>query len=819
MIRPMSRLLREFALDFRHAARFLRRAPGFTVAALLTMALAIGANTAVFSVVYGVLARPLPYPNADRLVRLSEEHPGGTPLIVEAVLTDLTFETWRARATTVDSFAAYSGREYTMAGSGDADAQRITGATVSPSIFGLLGASPAAGRFFREEEALEGASDVVVLSHGLWQRRFGGQASIVGTTMMLDGRPHVIAGVAPAWFYFPDHDAELWTPHVFPKKDSGSARLLWALARLKPGATPEQAAAEGTSAARSFTRPMAADLLFGKGGPVEVHVRRLADEMTVGVRPALVALTVAVAFVMLIACANVASLFLARGVSRETELSVRAALGAGRGRLVRQLLTESLALGLAGGGLGLAVAWLMTNAFPAVAPESFPRIGEVRIDWRVLGFALLASLAAGAIAGVLPAMRGARSGPANALRSGGDRVASQGERVRALLLAGEAALAVLLTIGAALVVRSFTTLVNVDPGYETRNVLAARVYLSGPNAIKIPGPFVGSLVERIRHAPGVVAVGAGNMAPLGDASFVSGFTIPPSGPSGQPVVARSLQYVVTPGYAEALGLRLRNGRLFRPQDGKAGPEAMIVNESFARTYFNDGRPIVGRSYKGILGSDDSITEVVGVVADVLKDGLDQEPQPEIYLAMSGQFGIRRVVNLIVRTAGDPAAFVPTLREIVRQVDRQAAVGETAPLADQVASSVSEPRLGATVLAAFAALALGLAATGLYGVLSYSVSQRRREIGIRAALGASRGALLSMVIRRGLGVTAVGAAVGLAAAAGATRLIEHLLFGVTPLDARSFVAGPVLLLLVALLSTALPARRAARIDPAEALRSE
>jgi putative ABC transport system permease protein len=606
---------------------------------------------------------------------------------------------------------------------------------------------------------------------------------------------------------------------VFPRPESGGARLLWALARLKPGVTTAQAAAEGTSAARSITRPMAADLLFGKGGPVEVHVRRLAEEMTGSVRPALVALAVAATFVMLIACANVASLFLARGVSREGELSVRAALGAGRGRLVRQLLTESLALSLAGGVLGLAVAWLLTYAFPAFAPESFPRIDEVRIDWRVLGFALAISLAAGAIAGILPALRGARSGPANSLRAGGDRLASHGERIRALLLASEAALAVLLTIGAALVARSFTTLVSVDPGYDTRNVLAARVYLSGPNAIEIPGPFVESLVDRLRAAPGVVAVGVGNMAPLGDASFVSGFKVPPLGPSGQPVVARALQYIVTPGYAEALGLRLREGRFFRPLDGKAGPEAMIVNESFARTYFNDGRPVVGRRYKDILGSDDSITEVIGVVADVLKDGLDQEPQPEIYLAMSGQHGIRRVVNVIARTTGDPAAFVPTLREIVRQVDRQAAIGETAPLADQVAASVSEPRLGTTVLAAFAGLALALAASGLYGVLSYSVSQRRREIGIRAALGASRGSLLSMVIRRGLGVTAVGAAAGLVAAAGATRLMEHLLFGVRPLDAGSFIAGPLLLLLVALLSTALPARRAARVDPAETLRSE
>jgi putative ABC transport system permease protein len=813
----MRRLLRELLLDSRHAVRFLRRSAGFTVAALLTMALAIGANTAVFSVVYGVLARPLPYPDADRLVRLSEEHPGGTPLVVEAVLTDLTFDTWRSRATTVEGFAAYTTWERTV--TIGQEPERIAGATVSPSIFGLLGAAPAAGRFFREDEALAGASDVVVISNGLWQRRFGGQASVVGTTMMLDGRPHVIAGVAPAWFYFPDHGTEFWTPHVFPKRDSGSADLLWALARLKPGVSPAQAAAEGTSAARSVTRPMAAELLFGKGGPVEVHVRRLAEEMTGSVRPALVALAVAVAFVMLIACANVASLFLARGVSRETELSVRAALGAGRGRLVRQLLTESLALGAAGGVAGLAVAWLLTSAFPAFAPESFPRIDEVRIDWRVLGFALAISLAAGAIAGVLPALRGARSGPANALRSGGDRVTSQGERIRALLLAGEAALAVLLTIGAALVARSFTTLVSVDAGYDTRNVLAARVYLSGPNAIEIPGPFVESLVDRLRAAPGVVAVGAGNMAPLGDASFVSGFTVSPAGPSGRPVVARALQYVVTPGYAEALGLRLREGRLFRPQDGKSGPEAMIVNESFARTYFNDGRPVVGRRHKGMLGSDDTIIEVVGVVADVLKDGLDQEPQPEIYLALSGQFRIRRVVNLIVRTAGDPAAFVPTLRETVRQVDRRAAIGETAPLAEQVATSVSEPRLGATVLAAFAGLALSLAATGLYGVLSYSVSQRRREIGIRAALGATRGALLSMVIRRGLGVTAIGAAAGLVAAAGATRMIEHLLFGVTPLDARSFVVGPVLLLLVALLSTVLPARRAARVDPAEALRSE
>jgi putative ABC transport system permease protein len=806
--------------DLRHAARLMGRSRGFTLATLVTLALAIGANTAVFSVVYGVLLRPLPYPGTERIVRLSEEHPGGTAIVREPALSNLTLDAWRAGAQTVEAFSTYSSQAYTVMIGGEP--ARITGAAVAPSAFPMLGVMPALGRFFRDDEAKEGADGVVVLSDQLWRSRFGQDAAVVGRTIHINGRPNEIIGVTPAWFYFPDRDAQLWTPQVPPARVPGdtSVRVMFALARLKPGFTLEQAAAEGTSAARSVTRPIAAELLFGKGGPVEVRVRGLADQMTRSVRPAMLVLMTAVGLILLIACANVANLLLARGVSRGRELAVRAALGAGRGRLARQLLTESLAIGLVGGVLGVLVGWMLIRAVPAWAPDEFPRLDAIRLDVRVLGFALLASLAAGGMAGVVPAFRAARTGLTSALRTDDSRSIGRGrDRMRGILLALEAALSVALLIGAALLIRSFVALVNVDAGYNAANVLTGRVYLTGPVATpERREHVVTALVDRLRSSAGVVAAGAGNMAPLGESSFVSGFTFR-AGDASEATVARALQYVVTPGYAEALGLRLREGRFFQPADSASGLQAMMVNDAFVKSYMMDGRPATGRRYRGLLGSDDTTTEIVGVVGNVLKNGLDQKPQAEIYLAHGRSRGITREINIVIRTSGDPSAFVPTLRSIVREVEPSAALGEVATLASRVSESVGQPRFATAVLAVFAALALALAATGLYGVLSYSVSQRKQEIGIRSALGATRASVIALVVRQGLTVTIVGLLLGIFASALATRLMQPLLFGITPLDIPSFVLMPLVLLAVAVVACALPARRAAATDPAETLRSE
>jgi predicted permease len=806
--------------DLRHALRLMVRAPGFTVAALVTLALAIGVNTAVFSVVYGVLLRPLPYHDPDHIVMLSEEHPGGHAIIRDPRLSNLTFEAWRQSARTIEGMSAYSTQTFTIVRGNDTE--RVDGGSLSPAASATLGVTPAKGRFFRPEEAIDGNNDVVFLSDRFWRTKFAGDANVVGRTLQINGRTHEIIGVAPSWFYFPDRDALLWTPYVMPSTTDGSMRIVPAFARLTPGTTAEQAAAEGTAAARTVKRPMAAELLFGKGGPVEVRANTLAADVTRRVRPALLVLMVAVGLVLLVACANVTNLLLARGTARARELAVRAALGAGAGRLARQMLTESAAIALLGGAIGLFMAWALTKAVPAWAPEGFPRLDDVRLDARVLGFALLLSLLAGTLAGLLPALRASRGELSPRLRSGDSRSTGTGERVRSLLLAAEAALSVVLLIGAALLVRSFVTLANIDPGYDSRNVLTARIYVNGAaSAPERRAQLIESLMGRLRATPAVVAAGAGNMAPLGESSFVSGFSFGTNA-AGQKVVARALQYVVTAGYAEALRLRIKEGRAITVADESSPVEAMLVNEAFARAYITDGRPVVGRQFKGLLAKGNLTTEIVGVVGDVLKDGLDTKPQPEIYLALNKveqEHAITREINLVIRTSGDPNAFASNLRLMVRDLEPTAALGRVGTLASQVADSVSEPRFSTAVLGAFALLALGIAVTGLYGVLSYNVTQRRKEIGIRAALGATRSDLIALVVRQGLAVTLVGLVVGLIVAALAARRLQPLLFGIAPLDLLSFVTMPLILLIVASLACVIPARRAAATDPARTLRTE
>jgi putative ABC transport system permease protein len=806
--------------DLRHALRLMARAPGFTVAALVTLALAVGVNTAVFSVVYGVLLRPLPYSDPDHIVMLSEEHPGGRAIIRDPRLSNLTFEAWRQSARTVEGMSAYSMQTFSIAQGNDTE--RVDGGSLSPTALATLGVTPTKGRVFRPEEAIAGNNNVVLLSDRFWRTKFASDPNVVGRTLQIDGRTHEVIGVAPSWFYFPDRDALLWTPYVMPSTTDGSMRILPAFARLTPGSTVEQAAAEGTAAARTVKRPMAAEMLFGKGGPVEVRVNTLAQSVTHRVRPALLVLMAAVGLVLLVACANVTNLLLARGTARARELAVRAALGAGAGRLARQMLTESAALALLGGALGVFMAWALTKTMPTWAPEGFPRLDDVRLDARVLGFALLLSLLAGTLAGLLPALRAARGELSPRLRSGDNRSTGTGERVRSLLLASEAALSVVLLIGAALLVRSFITLANVDPGYDSRNVLTARIYVNG--AASTPerrAQLIESLMGRLRATPLVVAAGAGNMAPLGESSFVSGFSFGRSA-AGQEVVARALQYVVTAGYIEALKLRIKEGRAITLADESSPVEAMLVNEAFARAYITDGRPVVGRRFLGLLGRRDMTTEIVGVVGDVLKDGLDTKPQPEIYLALNKvekEHTITREINLVIRTSGDPNAFASSLRSMVREIEPTAALGRVGTLASRVADSVSEPRFSTAVLGAFALLALGIAVTGLYGVLSYNVTQRRKEIGIRAALGATRSDLIALVVRQGLTVTVVGLGVGLIVAALAARRLQPLLFGIAPLDLLSFVTMPLILLLVASLACVIPARRAAATDPATTLRAE
>ena len=813
--------------DARHALRLLSSQRGFAAAVLLTIALGVSGTTAVFAFVYGVLIRPLPYPQHDRLVRLHELHPGAVAPIPGARLSGPTYRAWSSSAGTLESIGAFGGRDYTLT-IGDV-AERRRGTRVTPGVFRVLGASPAVGRFFSDTDAFDGAAPVVVLSHGLWRDRFGASSDAIGRTLTIDGVDHQVVGIAPAGFSFPDRlvglrddrqEVSLYTPlNVRPRPGATAIDYTDAIARLGPGVSLEQAAAEGTSLARSVDRPNA-DLVFGKGQPVEVHVRSLTDDMTIAVRPALGVLSAGVGLVLLIACANVAHLFLSRGRVRVREMAVRSALGASRARLVRQLVTESMVVALIGGALGACIGIACTAAAVRLAPADFPRLDQIRID---RSFAMIAMAAAGvvaALAGLVPAIRGARVDLSGSLQSGSRTATPAGRRLRHVLLAVEAALAVVLLIGAALLARSFAELLDVDAGYDASGVLTADVRMPAGSTSARTSQLTDAVLERVRGLPGVRAAGAGDMAPFGSMISSFGFRLgDTTGPDGRPATATSLRSIVTPGYAEALGMRLVEGRLFRVGDRAAAVRPMLVSQTFARRYLRDGRPITGRRFPGLfpnwLGRNTNV-EIAGVVEDVLPADLDARPQPQIFVAEGGGAQLEHV-TLIVKTDASPEPVIPLIRETVRRLEPGATVERVGPLAVKVAASFAGRRFTTTVVVVFAALALTLAAIGLYGVLSYDVAERRREIGVRTALGATRGDILRMIVGDGMTPTTMGLAAGMFGAALLTRTMAGALFGVSPLDAVAFSTAPLILIAIATIACILPARRALAIDPAQALR--
>ena len=812
--------MRTVMQDIRHALRLFRRTPGFTAVSALTIALAIGGCTAVFSVVNGVLLSPLPYPQPEQIVSVAEEHPGSPSTLGGLLLSNHTYHAWEPAAKTVVDVGAYNPRRYTVSGEGLPASDRVAGTAVSPALLRVLGVATRTGRSFEDGDAKPGAAPVVLLSHEFWVSRLGSDPAAVGRTLRLDNISHEIVGIMPAGFAFPD-SALIYTPFDVPLPTPNGVSIFAALARMAPGATPEQVHAEATAAAQSVTRPYVMEVVFGKGGPVEVPVQRLSERVTASVRPALLVLAVGIGLVLVIACANVTNLFLSRGVSRAREMAVRAALGAGRARLLRQLLVESLLLSIVGGALGVFLGWLLIRTIPALAPGDFPRLTNIEINGEVLLVSAVLSMIAGTLSGLLPALRGSRTALSSAMRQGDVRTATaSGRGSRPVLLALEAALAVVLLVGAALLGRSFANLLDVDAGYDPAGVLTANLVPVGQDDEPRMTAVANQVLERVRALPGVEAAGAGNMAPFGGSTAISGFTLPgETTADGQPVQARALSHWVTPGYFQALGMRLVDGRFPVAADATSATRTVLVNESFVKTYFSDGRDVVGRRYMGMMGNDDTPFEIIGVVADALPAALDGKPEPSIYVTQGGEFLFART-TLVVRTGGDPSALGPAIRSAVREIEPSAvALDHVATLSSQVAESVGQPRFAASVLGAFAILALVLAAIGLYGVLSYNVTARRREMGVRAALGAGRRDLLGLVMWQGLGVTAIGLALGLAASAFLTRLMETMLFGVRPLDIVSFIAAPAVLFAVACLACLIPAMRAARVDPAIALRSE
>lgn len=820
--------------DLRHTLRLLTVDRGFAAAALLTIAIGVGGTTAMFSVVYGVLFRPLPYPVPERLVRVWEEHPGaGARTGFRAVLSRPTWHAWSAASDTLEELGSFSVGDRTVTRDGAVERARVAG--VTPSLLRVLRVPAALGRVFADADADEGAAPVVVLSDAAWREQFGASRSALGAAVRIDDEDRRIVGVLPPGFTLPDSaggdptPAAFYTPLRVPAVDA-AARVIGihlAVARLKPGATLARAEAEGTARARHVDRPMA-DLVFGRGRPVEVRVRTIVDQATRDVRPVLLMLAGGIALVLFIACANLANLFLARGRDRARELAVRAALGAPRGRLLRQLLTESLAIAIAGGLLGAALGAALTAAVPALAPASFPRVDQIRLDGWFLLIAAASAAFVGAVSGLLPAIHGSRADLVSTMNAGGSRMAADpGRPVRRALLALQASLAIVLLVGAALLARSLLALVQVDAGYQPGRVVTADLHLPGePDRGRRLGEAAAAVLARLRAAPGVQAAGAGSLTPFGAVLNVSGFMLPGVvSVEGEPITARAFHTIITPGYAEALGMRLKAGRFLQEADLGAPMIAMLVNERFARTYLDDGRPIVGRRFAGMfprmLGRADAAVEIIGIVQDVLPANLDAAPEPQIYLPFRAGFELQDATIVVRGVEGSDAlaALPPLLKTVVRQHAPAATLDRLGPLASRVAASVAQPRFITLALGAFAVMALGLAAAGLYASLSYDVARRRREIGVRAALGATRRDLVSMVVREGVTVTMAGLIAGAGAAALAARAMRTLLFGIAPFDLASFSIAPLVLLIVALAACLIPARRAASVDPIETLRAE
>ena len=810
-----------FLQDIRHSLRVLTKSPGFTAVALATLTLGIGATTAVFSVVNAALLRPLPYPDPGRLVRVQEERPMNRGWELPAFMTSGTLEAWRENPQTIDQIAGYSDRTFTCLD--DAEPVRVRGAAVSPALFPLLRATPLLGRVFTDDEESSASQPVAVLSYARWQTRHAGDPDVLGRLITLDDVSYSVIGIMPEGFYFPNRETEIWIPLSLtrPQQRPGQ-RFIMAfagLARLSDGVSLAQAEAEGqTILARA--EPLAP----GMGTPT-LRLVGFHDEMVGEVRPALLALMAAVGFVLLIATANLANLQLARGAARQRELAVRAAIGAGRGRLIRQLVTESVVLSVIGGGLGLAAAYAILGVLPSFAPAGIPGLADAGIDATVLGFSLAASLGAGVLFGTVPARQASRFDLVRALNEGAPQMGGgfrfrRGNRTRNVLVVAEVALALMLLVGAGLLVRSFVTLSTVDPGFDPANVMTAELNLPRSQYAEIAAAnaLFDQVLERTAARPGVEAVGLVSSLPLTPGESLIAFRIQgQAAANSREEMTAARPQLVSPGYLEAMGLRLVAGRFVTDQDTESSPRVFVVNEAFASAYF-PGEEAVGQRLN--LGRGEP-TEIVGVVGDVHHRGLDSRPSPELYFSyrqsLLGRSPPR--VSIVARTTGDPLALVPFLRQDIFDLNPTLPLDRVMTMGARLSSSVAQPRFYTLVLGVFAASALALAMLGIYGVLAYTVSRRSREIGLRMALGADRRGIRNMVVRQGALLVGVGVALGLVGALATTRALESLLFGVTTLDVATLIAVPVLLIMVALAACYLPARRATRVDPMDALRYE
>jgi putative ABC transport system permease protein len=808
--------------DFKFALRTLFRAPGFTATAALTLALGIGVTTLMFSVVNAVLLRPLPYPNQDRLMlvfNVSTDAAGSNTIRASA----LDFEDYRARARTFDAMAAHIGTGFTFSGAGTPEL--VIGQMVTPEFFKVFGVSPAVGRTFAPDEFTPGRELVVLLSQKLWKRRFGGDPAVVGSTVTINGKPYLVAGVMPAGFEYPGPRYDLWAPLPSPRSAdmppiNRNSHYLQIVGRLKPGATEEQAHTEirGIAGALAAQYP-------NSNSNLSARVTSLQDFVVRDVKTPLYVLLGAVGLVVLIACANVTNLLLARASARHREVAIRQALGAARWRLVRQFLAETSLLYALGAAGALALASWGMSALVTLGPENIPRLADTSLDGRVLAATLALSLVTAMVFGLVPALQGAAADPAESLRSGG-RGASTGrarQRFRVSLVVSEVALSVVLLIGAGLALHSLVRLTSVDPGFDADGqltfsvVISPRKYPDAPSTVAAVNRFV----ERLSTAPGVTSVGTTTHLPLSGQNMENGFTVEgytPAKPDDVPVAGMR---GITGGYFAALGARLKSGRVFTSADRANSQPVAVINEAFARTYWPGQDPLGKRLREG--GNPDWRT-VVGVIADVKHTGPADAARPEVSMPYSQiDAGVIttwfRGQYFVVKSSMPMQGLVTMARTEAAAIDPDMSLNELQSMADLASDAVSAPRFRTLLLGTFAALALTLASIGVFGVLSYFVAQRTREIGIRVALGATSADILRMVVGRGLALAGVGLAIGLIAAIPLTRWMETLLFEVKPLDVPTIASVITGLVVIAGLASYLPARRALRIEPMTALNLE
>jgi putative ABC transport system permease protein len=803
--------------DLRYAGRVLRKNPGFTAVAVATLAIGVGANTAIFSVVNAVLLRPLPFRDPASLCLVTERMPT-IPIVGPSWLN---FQDLRDRSRSFDLAPA---RNTTLTMTGAGDPERLQAQQASAALFPMLGVQALRGHTFTAAEDKPGASPVAMLGYGFWQRRFGGAPDAIGRTVTLDRVPHTVVGILPPSYQL-IQPADVVVPFhpwaaTLPPDDRSWHPGIIAVGRLRPGVSFEAARNDMTAVMKGLEQQYpAANLNVG------INVNRMHDQLVENIRPALLILLGAVGAVLLIACANIANLLLARASARRREIAMRTAIGAGRARLVRQLLTESVLLALAGGGLGVLIAHLSIAPLVALAGTSIPNLGPVEVDYPVLAFVCAAVTLAGILFGLGPALQSVRFDLVSALNEGsrGSTGSGSQKRVRGLLVISEIAFAIVLLIGAGLLLRSFDRLQSVEPGFRPGNLLVADVPVS-PRAFpraEARMDFFDRLLDRARSLPGVTSAGAAAFLPVSGGGSQIHFNIqarPPKSPQDFLIVAYR---PISPRLHETLGIPLLRGRFLTDADTERAPAVAVINEAMARQYFPNQNPLGQRLQLGQTPEADvPWHEIVGIVGNV-RQNLATDPAAEMYFPIRQANAILPVnfVSVVLRTAGDPRAEVSALRAAVRELDPNQPLVKVRTMEENIGASVAQPRFRATLLGIFAGCALLLSVVGLYGVMSYSVSRRASEIGIRMALGAQRNDILRMVLGEGLRLALAGVAIGVAGAFALTRLLEAFLFATAPTDPIAFAGAAVLLVAVALLACYVPARRAMRLDPVTSLRQD